>query len=54
MGNVKGPFDRSDFLLMLMLKQSIKFMKTKDRELYSSAIEKEEKILKQTMSREAA
>lgn len=54
MANVLGPFDACDFRLMQMLKQSIRFMKTKDRELYKSAIEKEERILKNTMSREAA
>lgn len=42
--NVIGPFEAADWLTLRMLRESIKFMKTRDISKYQIAINKEQEV----------
>lgn len=50
MGQVIGPINACDWHTLLLLKQSVSFMKKHDRDLYRSAIDKETKLYKKTLN----
>ncbi len=47
MTNIKGPFDQGDFRTMQMLKQNIKWYKTKDQAVYGDVIKQHTGNLKE-------
>jgi hypothetical protein len=46
MTQIKGPFDQGDFRTMQMLKQNVKWYKTKDQEMYGDVVRQHQENLK--------
>lgn len=52
--NVIGPLTRADWIFLKMLKGNLLFYKSKGAHLYQSAIEKERKLYKETLYKDAS
>ena len=47
MTTIKGPFDQGDFRTMQLLKQNVKWYKTKDQGTYGDVVEQHQRNLKE-------